>query len=239
MKKIISLAKASLVIISLAFVSTSCMNCIDGDGPMTSENRQLDSFSKLEVNIGADVTIHPGDELQITINAQKNLMDIIEIRTKGSTLVIGSSQCIRSRDGIKVDLTVPTISSIKLNGSGSIRTKSIFKTDELEADINGSGTLAIDVNSKYLEVNINGSGEVIFNGSTDNLDIVINGSGDYRGLGLQTNKAEVTIRGSGDIHVYAKKSLEAEILGSGDVIYAGNPSVESTVKGSGNITKKE
>lgn len=239
LKQYRSLIVKTVMILFITAAFASCMNCIEGEGPLTVENRSAASYSELEVNISGDVTIHPGEDLQIRIKAQENLMKVITTRVKGKTLVIGSNQCIRTSDGIKIDLTVPTLRSIKLNGSGSIITRSFLNTDRLDLTINGSGTVAIDVHAVEVEVSINGSGKTILNGSAENIEVEINGSGDYRGLGLEAEDAEVTIRGSGDIYVNAKNSLEAEILGSGDVIYAGNPSVDSSVKGSGNISKKK
>ena len=238
MKQYRSLIVKTVIIILITASFASCMNCIEGEGPLTVENRSTVPYSELEVNIAGDVTIHPGEDLQIRINAQENLMKVITTRVKEKTLVIGSDRCIRSSDRIKINLTVPTLSSIKLNGSGSIVTRSFLNTDRLDLAINGSGTVAIDVYAIEVEVGINGSGETILNGSAENIEVEINGSGDYRGLGLETEDAQVTIRGSGDVYINAKNSLKAEILGSGDIIYAGNPSVDSSVKGSGSVSKK-
>ena len=191
------------------------------------------------MNVSADVVIIRGDDIQIEIKAQENLLDVIKTKVRANELVISSSQCIRTSDGIKIEITVPDLSSVMLNGSGSIRTRSVFSADDFEVAINGSGEVAVDVHADDVDAAINGSGEIIVNGSTKELDVVINGSGDFRGLGLVSKDAEVIIRGSGDVYINAQNSLDAEILGSGDIIYIGNPSVNSSVKGSGNILKKD
>ncbi len=78
MERTRSLLGISLLFLFTSAILTSCMNCIDGKGPVSIESRSLDSFTELAVNVSADVVIIRGDDIQIEIKAQENLLPILE-----------------------------------------------------------------------------------------------------------------------------------------------------------------
>jgi hypothetical protein len=74
-------------------------------------------------------------------------------------------------------------------------------------------------------------------GSTSNLAVELSGSGDFRGFDIESQSSNVSVSGSGDVKVVAKKNLVARVSGSGDIVYKGNPEKKDVkVLGSGNIS---
>lgn len=219
-------------------VFTSCESCVDGNGSVIIEDRAIESYSKLEVDISAEVTIIPGEDLFIRVEAQESLLPIIKTTISGKTLKIKSKPCIQSDEPIRITLTVPTLTAVSINGSGSVKTLEIMNTEDLDIAINGSGTFIGDVFANSVNASINGSGNILINGSAKKLEIEINGSGDFRGLGLKSFEAIVAVRGSGNVDVNALNELSVEVLGSGDVRYIGNPKISTSIVGSGEVSKK-
>lgn len=219
-------------------VFTSCESCVDGVGPVIAEDRAIKAYSELDVNISADVLVIPGDEYYLRIEAQENLLPVIKTSVSGKTLKIDSKRCVQSDDPIQIELTVPMLSSININGSGSVKTSEMMKTEDLDIGVNGSGTFSGDIYANSVEASINGSGNILMNGTAKTLDVEINGSGDFRGLGLKSFETEVVVRGSGNVDVNVLNMLDVEVLGSGDVRYVGNPEISTSIKGSGQVSKK-
>lgn len=238
MKKTSQLLFLLTIGIITSFVFTSCDSCVDGNGIVIIEDRAIESYSKLEVDISAEVTIIPGEDLFVRVEAQESLLPVIKTTVSGKTLKIKSKPCIQSSRPIKIELTVPTLTYVSINGSGSVRTLELLNTEDLEIGINGSGTFMGDVFAKSVDANINGSGNILINGTTEKLEIEINGSGDFRGLGLKSFGADVTVRGSGNVDVNTLNELNVEVLGSGNVRYIGNPNISSSITGSGEVSKK-
>jgi len=230
------LGSFSVFIIFMLLVS-SCSFCIDGSGPEVKENLELGDFSELEIDLDADVVIHVGNQPSVSISAQENLHKVISTVVRGNNLVIEARPCINTRDRVQIELTVTSLSAIKLNGSADITSMDELHNDELELKINGSGNIMADIFTNQLDVKINGSGNVIIAGSAKEADVVINGSGDVRAESLQAYKADIRINGSGDVDINALNDLKATIKGSGDVTYSGNPSVKTSISGSGSVTK--
>jgi len=223
------------IIISVGF--TSCESCIVGNGPLIVENREVEPYSKLDVNIPAYVKVTPGEDLSVRIEAQENLLPRIKTSVSGKTLVIKSKPCLESDKPIRIELIVPMLTSIDINGSAAVKITEMMNTEDFKVGINGSGEFAGDVFANSVEADINGSGDIIINGSAKMLEVEINGSGDFSGLGLKTFEADIVIRGSGDVRVNALNKLQSEVLGSGDVWYVGNPEISTSIKGSGQVSK--
>ncbi len=239
MKNLITNKITIFVLLASTLMLGSCFNCVDGVGPKKTENRELEAFSKLEVNISADVMVHFGDENTIKISAQENLLSEIETYVQGKTFIIDSRYCLNPTETIRIDITTKNLSSITLNGSGGVHTSSVMEADDVNLQLNGSGQISADIFSNTLDAAINGSGDIIVNGTTQDLDMEINGSGDFKALGLKSFEADISIAGSGDADIKVLNELKVNITGSGSVTYVGSPEIKTKVTGSGKVTKKD
>ena len=235
------LQKTLLVLFNVAvislFLASSCTVCADGEGAEVKENRELGDFTELEIDLDADVVIHVGDQPHVSISAQENLHKVISTDVRGNNLVIEARPCINTKGRVQIELTVKSLSIIKLNGSADITAMDEIHSDQLELKINGSGNIMADIFTNQLDAKINGSGNVIIAGTAKEADVVINGSGDVRAESLQAYKADIRINGSGDVDINALNDLKVIVKGSGDVTYSGDPSVKTSISGSGSVTK--
>ncbi len=227
------------VLLSTTLLFNSCQPCIDGHGPITSEVRELDDFSKLEIKVPADVLVHIGEFPKVSIRTHDDIIGEIKTKVRGNTLVIETNSCIGNIDELRIDLVVTDLNSISISGSCALKLarETQIKADDFDLEVSGSGRLIVDVLSNSVNAEINGSGDINLRGTTKKLNVGINGSGDFRGLGLQVFDAKVEINGSGDASVNSKNTLEVEINGSGEVEYTGNPKVKSDITGSGELKK--
>jgi hypothetical protein len=97
----------------------------------------------------------------------------------------------------------------------------------------------VKVNTPELDSKMNGSGNIRLSGSADKWNATLSGSGNMYCFDLNTQRAEVTISGSGDAEVTAAQKLILKINGSGQIKYKGTPNVESHINGSGSVSKVE
>ena len=224
-------------VLILFFLSSCNMNCIQGEGPVVSADKNVDDFSRLEVSVPAEVTISIGDQYYVGIEAQQNVIEAVSAKVEGKTLVLKASPCVSTDEIFRISIIVPGLSEISINGSGSVTSKDMLVSDEMEVNINGSGDARIDLKAGEVEADINGSGDIFLSGSANEVDIEINGSGDVKALGLTTKNVRVEINGSGDVEINVSEKLTVDIAGSGNVRYSGNPKVKSSVNGSGEVSE--
>lgn len=233
------------LLLSLSFsscISDNGLMCTKANGELVTEDRDLDKFTSIDLQMSADVIIEQGDEYRAEVKASDNIVDMILTKVSGNELNIRlpRGECIRGNSDIVVTVTAPYIDEIKVSGSGDISNKDGWKTDDLKLDVTGSGEIILtDLEVDNYDIDITGSGAIELTGDdAETGKIQISGSGDADIMDLQVEDCEIDITGSGSAKVAVEETLDVRISGSGDVIYSGDPSIEKRVTGSGDIRKR-
>ncbi|MGD0274182.1 MAG: head GIN domain-containing protein [Gaiellaceae bacterium] len=246
--------------LALLFLLTACtcdvdLHTVKGSGIEKTLTRQTTAFSRVDLKGSMRVTIVVCQPRSVTIRGDDNLIGNVRTRVGGETLAISNRHPYRSKIGLSVAISVPTLTAVELSGSGAIDVKDV-QGASFAADLSGSGDITVNGTAARIDLSISGSGEakldglaahevraeisgsgdIEASGTTDRLDVSVPGSGDVRFDRLVARDAHVDISGSGNVQVWASDSLVAEISGSGDIKYAGNPrQVSKDVSGSGEI----
>jgi hypothetical protein len=231
MRRII--ATAALTVLALPLLS----GCVLSAGPTVSEERSIDDATSVVLSTGGDLTITRG-EPSLTISAGTRVIDSLTAEVRDGVLHLGSKPGfapLRLMGELSYELTLPTVESIAVEGSGDV-TVDFAGATNVAVSIEGSGDIeGSDVDAESVTVSIEGSGDIELSGDTDSLDVSIEGSGDIDLEDLRARDATASIDGSGSIHVFATETLDASIGGSGTIRYSGGASVSSNVDGSGEI----
>ena len=232
------------LIVLLSFATTPILNAqkwwgggVDGKGPRVERDLQLDDFDGIRLTLSADVYLTPGRSQSVRVSAQQNIIDLLKTDVDGGVWKISTEENIDDHSKIKIYITVPEMTYVKLSGSGNIYTEGTFDNsgEEVEIGISGSGNLEFNTNARSIEAGISGSGDIELDGSTDDINVGISGSGDIDAMGMTARNAQIRISGSGNAKVHATQGLNVRVSGSGDVYYRGNPNVQSRISGSGDL----
>ncbi|AUC79690.1 DUF2807 domain-containing protein [Nonlabens sp. MB-3u-79] len=241
MKQILLLLIAILAINTANAQWWSSNKRIDGNGLIVTKVFNTSDYDKISGRNSLNIVLVEGEEGTITVEAESNIMEHLEVEVKGDRLEIGieDGYNINTRKGIQVRVPVKNISSLSMAGSGDIRSLVKLKSRSMHISIAGSGDIDVEVTSEKLRVSIAGSGDVKLSGRTEHLDASVAGSGDISAFNLKANNVDASIAGSGDVSVYCNGGeLQASIIGSGDLRYKGTTSkIKKSIMGSGDITK--
>lgn len=227
--------KIVLLSIALLFSASCRIFCTEGSGPVQTEKRELDGFKKIVLDLSADVKVIKADATSVVIEAQGNLMNKIKTNLRGNKLIISSEGCITSDENICVRVYLSELEALEINGSGNINVPDTFIVDKIKLEINGSGDITGKFVAAKIDAEIKGSGNLTLTGSADRQDVEIFGSGNIKSQALICNEANIDVKGSGDVFVYAIKNLDVDVAGSGTVHYKGKPTVNSHIAGSGKV----
>jgi len=190
---------------------------VRGSGHLVTQSRELGEFRRISNDGSVDLDVSIGPEQSVSVVADDNVAPQVETEVRDGELFISEHGSYWGLHSLKVKIVVPELEALNLEGSG-------------DAEITG-------VTGPSLELSTHGSGDITASGRVEKLNISGYGSGDSYLAKLDADDAIVRLRGSGDAHVHANRTLDVEIFGSGDVHYAGSPRVNSTVKGSGDVTQ--
>ncbi|HVN55477.1 MAG TPA: head GIN domain-containing protein [Anaerolineaceae bacterium] len=214
---------------------------IRGSGKVVQESPAVSGISSVQLEGIGDVVITQGETESLTVEAEDNILPMLDTHMDGSKLVIGIKRAymavsINPTRPIRYNLTVKNLNAIDLSGSGNFSSGSL-KSGSLEVKISGSGNVDLSkVSADQVTAEISGSGSITLAGEAKNQQISIPGSGQFKGRDLKGSTATVRISGSGSATVNAAETVDAQISGSGNVAYLGSPKVSSNVSGSGSVT---
>lgn len=243
--KTINVKKTWISILILSLVMMSCnkdyLAGVIGYGDIVTQSLVLENFTGFVNSISADIYITQGEEPEVVIEAQQNIIDNIEQdRVENGFWKIKYDRWVRRADKVKIYITMPYLDKVVISGSGKVTGETIFTDlDDLDLVISGSGSIYLDFESENLDITISGSGDMDLSGVTPTIDATISGSGNVRAFDLESDSVECVISGSGDTRLSVSEYLKAVISGSGSVIYRGIPEINVRISGSGNVTRDQ
>ncbi|KAB5485671.1 head GIN domain-containing protein [Flagellimonas hadalis] len=240
MKKIITLA---LALTTVAITNAQWGRKVKGDGNVVTIERSVGDYDGVSLAGWFDVDLVAGNEGEITLKGESNLLEHIITEIKNGVLVIKTEKGVELKpsnwnSGILITVPVESISSVSLSGSGDIVGKTTIEAESFSTRIAGSGDISVTVQAKEVEASLFGSGDINLSGRTTDFDVMVSGSGDIKAYELEAEFVKATVSGSADIKVTANQSIDAKVSGSGDIHYRGNPKkINSKSSGSGDISR--
>ena len=213
---------------------------VQGNGSVKKQVREVSKFNGVAFGLPGSMEIKIGSTEGVTVEADDNLLPMIETVVENGTLKVRPIKKHMSFDSrlIKVIVSAREVDRIYQGGSGTIESDAL-KAPKLEFNLGGSGAISVKgVEADRVSVAIGGSGNLKVGGGTaGKVKISIAGSGDVQLGDVKASDVSVTVAGSGQSTVWAKDSLSYTIAGSGDVNYYGDPRISKSVIGSGGANR--
>ncbi len=233
--------KNVLIIAAVVLALAACdpiFDCTKGEGPVVSQTISLNDFHSFTLTGSGKVYISQGEAQEVRVEAQQNIINLLNRRVNDGHWNIDISGCTRKIEEPVYYITLPEIRAMKITGSGDVYGEGTLETGDLDVRITGSGKLTADVIADHIDVEITGSGDVRLSGESETAELKISGSGELSAYELFVQSYDIKISGSGDAKVYAEENLNVRISGSGSVSYKGTPAVNSNITGSGKVVNR-
>lgn len=252
-----------LLLAGTLLLTTGCdhLVTVHGNGDITRDSRELAPFTHIDADGAVDINILYGSTQSVTVTTDANIQPILTTEVRGdNTLYISSTESYSSTEGVKIDITIPVIKGVQIDGSSDVVVASMpveldtvdtftlgiagsgdilvqsMRARTIALEIEGSGDMLLEnVSVNRLNAVIEGSGDLEVNGRCGHFDLDVEGSGDVEAVDLMATEADVRIAGSGEVDVWATDLLRATINGSGTIRYKGSPTIERSISGSGEI----
>ncbi len=234
--------KKLLLIPSLALLSLAAcnMNRVKGNGHVVSKNFSEKGFKDIDVESALTVYLKQGPDYSVRIDAEDNILELMQVRIAGDELKIGYKDNINAQPtkDIKVYITAPDFRNLEASGACNIISQGSLRGNAIALSLSGASNSELEVETNKFEVDASGASEISLKGKTAYLSVEGSGSTEIHGFPLLSEHTKVSISGSGEAEVYASQSLEVEISGAGDIKYKGNPAtINKDVSGAGSITQ--
>ena len=160
-------AKRIFSFIVLVTMSVACIACysskdLKADRSFAKRVVKVGYFCKIESYTSADIKFVQGKTSSVRIEGTKSLVDNLDIKQNGETLVVttkGRGMRIVGPARLTVYVSSPDITSVYLKGSGNFEAQSNIDTDALNVELSGSGDVDLrKVLCDNISLRLRGSG---------------------------------------------------------------------------------
>jgi len=192
---------------------------VSGSGNISTQKREISNFSSVDVSGIFQLEIVSGKELAIEIQADDNIIPLINTDVRGSTLHIDLDKKVSTKNEMIVRVSVPNIEKVSSSGASTVNVSNI-KNDSFAIDISGAS-------------------KVTLAGETDHLNIDVSGAGNIDAEQLNAVRADVDASGACKVAVNVSSELHSDASGASFISYKGDPkTVDNHQSGVGSISKK-
>lgn len=202
----------------------------------------ITDFDKIRVVGASRVVIETARATTVRATGDRDALDLLLVESLDRTLTIqprGGYTATPSQASFKpptIYITLPLLSSAKLNGSGAI---SIATLRGIQADVSltGSGQISVaKVMADNLNARLSGSGTLTLAGKASKVDANVKGSGSLAASSLDVADLKLTAASSGTTAMSATRAAMVTSTGSGTVAITGGPSCTVQNIGVGTVT---
>lgn len=226
----------------LALLFTACDGGFDtpirGNGQIERSNRIVGTFTQVVLRCSGDVLIRPGKSDTVVVETDENVLPSISVENRDGILTLDvDNGIIVSPTKLTFIVYMEDITQLDIKGSGTFTSEidTLVSETSIKLNIDGSGSMDLELAAPKVQSNINGSGGIYLYGTANDQEATIDGSGTIDHQYLSGSTGEATINGSGSIKMNVSTTLLATINGSGTIRYLGTPKITTKINGSGSV----
>lgn len=204
---------------------------------MEEDNRRVTSdFTAISVSEGLDAYVTQGDDFEIIVEADENIIDLIGTDIKNGTLRIHAIENI-GRATKNIHVTLPVITALETSSGAALTTKNTIEAENIELSSSSGSNLQIEALKAYHVIAESSSGaQIRVAGETETLNSSASSGSGIKAENLSSAKCSANASSGAGIRVNASESLIAKASSGGDIRYTGSAKVEQKKSSSGSVS---
>jgi len=262
MGKITTVIVTLMLLAGLGGLAAGCTvgTVVTGSGNVLTREMEYRDFNKLEVSHAFEAEISRADSFSVTISADDNIMEFLDVRQRGDTLQIGLKPGYAYVSTTqRATVTMPELRSLELSGASRGKMNGFGSAQPLSLDISGASSLELnDISAGDSEFNVSGASKVSgsiqiqntelevsgasgvdLNGSAEDIIAEASGASTMELSDFGVNNAEVELSGASRATVNVSGQLDIDLSGASKLSYSGSPTLgKVTVSGGSTLSQK-
>ncbi len=226
------------IIFSLLFSSCIFSPTINGNGKVVRQERKLSDFDELEVSRGMNVYLTQGTHFAVTVEADENLLSVIETEVDGDVLKVSSNANIKKAKSKKVYITLPQLERLEAFAGSNIYSEK-FDINKLELSASAGSNLKLNTHAVQLELSASAGSNIKLEGRCEKFSAKVSSGSNIRANELSAKSSELKVSSGANIWISVEEELNASASSGGNIFYYGNPdNTEINRSSGGNVIKK-
>jgi hypothetical protein len=231
-----------IVIFPLVLGACGTLRVIEGSGDVLTETRAVSDFDRVILGGIGELTLIQGEEENLEIEAEDNILPQITTEVRDGTLTISFDDAeweefIQPNEPIRYTLRMIDVTGLTISGAATLEADAL-ESSSLALGLSGGGAIRVNaLTASEIAVDISGVGHIALAGQVGAQSIDLSGGGAYQAAHLESNRASVDVSGLGTATLWVNDTLDVVISGGGDVNYYGDPAVTSNISGLGGVDR--
>ncbi len=240
-------SKISLVLVSIivAGLFTSC-TVVVGSGELKTENMDFSDFTGVDIGGAFEVEIVQSDSFSVSITADDNLFDYIQVYKHGSTLKISVKPAVIFQLATqRAEITMPELFDLELSGASHGTVIGFESVENLDIEVSGASSLDLegivagdvtfnisgvshitgDIEADDVEFDVSGASTVRLQGTAADIELDLSGASNAELDDFPVNNASIEFSGASRGTVYVNGRLDIYLSGASNLTYTGDPTI--------------
>ncbi len=211
----------------------------NGNGNVVTQEREITGdFSEVSGSAGLDVYLSQGNENKIVVEADENLLPLIETEVEAGKLSVTTNQNIGRSKAKKVYVTFKEINAVEASSGAEVTGNSVIKSQNLSLKCSSGADLEVEIFAEEVTAKASSGAEMKVAGTATMLRADASSGSELNAKDLMVLNCAAEASSGAEITVNVKEKLETNVGSGGDINYYGNPlSVNSNKSHSGSVNK--
>ncbi|MCT4614332.1 MAG: DUF2807 domain-containing protein [Marinifilaceae bacterium] len=232
----------NLFLIVLCFsINTACgqISGKTGNGNVISQKREISNFENIRASAGLNVYLKQGDKEELSVEADENIIDLIETKVESNTLILSVKNRIRKSTKRDIYVTIKNLESLKISSGVDLKSLDYLKLGDISIAVSSGADLDLKLDAKSTNIKVSSGADADIKGSTESLIATTSSGSDLNCMEFESKTVEAKASSGSDIYVYVTESITARASSGADIKYKGAPKEKNIHKSSGGSIRQK
>jgi hypothetical protein len=210
-----------------------------GSGNLETEEYAFTDFTKVEISTAFEFEIQQSSSYNISVTADDNVMDYVQVSKVGQTLKIGlGTGTWFGPKTLRVSVAMPQLNGLTVSGASRGDVYDFSSTEDVDITVSGASRVNGDITAGNIDFDISGASTVQLEGSANDMVAGVSGASRLNLGSFTVNNADVSFSGASSGTINLDGRLDADLSGASRLSYIGEPTM-GTINTSGASTLRK
>jgi hypothetical protein len=211
-----------------------------GSGNLETEEYAFSDFTEVEIGSAFEFEIQQSSSYNISITADDNVMEYVQVSQVGQTLKIGLG-----RFGpiglvtLRASVAMPQLLGLTVSGATRGTISDFSSTEDLDIGVSGASRVTGDITAGNVDFEVSGASTVQLEGSANDMVADVSGASRLNLDDFTVSNADVSFSGASSGTINLDGRLDADLSGASRLWYIGEPMMGNIdTSGASTVSKK-
>lgn len=210
-----------------------------GNGAVTDEKREItEEFTAVSSSEGLDVLVTQGEDFEIVVEADENIIDLIATDIRDGKLKIHARENIGQATK-KIYVTLPVITGLESSSGSELTGTNQIKAEKISLEASSGSHLQVSLTADEVEADTSSGADIHLTGEANLMYADASSGSGIRAREFEVRECHANGSSGADLDLNVSESLVADASSGADISYTGNPDrVDQKKSVSGSVRKE-